>query len=105
MPQIPAGFCSGVATSAYQIGGAVREDGRGTSIWDTFCQQPGAIWGGHTGEVATDSYHRWKQDVALLASLRAAGVPQMMIANNYSPAWPASQGEADLAATWGFCSW
>jgi beta-glucosidase len=242
MPQFPAGFCWGVATSAYQIEGAVREDGRGVSIWDTFCQQPGAIWGGHTGEVATDSYHRWKQDVALLANLgvtayrfsiawprvqpegtgpanragldyydrltdallaagitpvptlyhwdlpqplgqaggwlaretayrfadyatlaasrladrinlwitlnepfvvtafgyalgfhapgqelmlgalptahyqllghglataalRAAGVPQVMIANNYSPAWPASQGEADLAATWGFCSW
>jgi beta-glucosidase/6-phospho-beta-glucosidase/beta-galactosidase len=69
MPQFPAGFCWGVATSAYQIEGAVREDGRGVSIWDTFCQRPGAIRDGHTGEVGTDSYHRWRQDVALLLLL------------------------------------
>jgi beta-glucosidase len=73
-----------VATSAYQIEGAVREDGRGMSIWDTFCQQPGTIRDGHTGEVATDSYHRWKQDVGLLAGL---GVT----AYRFSIAWPRVQ--------------
>ena len=81
MPQFPAGFCWGVATSAYQIEGAVREDGRGVSIWDTFCQRPGAIRDGHTGEVATDSYHRWRQDVALLAGLGTG-------AYRFSIAWP-----------------
>jgi beta-glucosidase len=84
MPRFPAGFHWGVATSAYQIEGAVGEGGRGVSIWDTFCQQPGVIRDGHTGEVATDSYHRWEQDVALLAGL---GVT----AYRFSVAWPRVQ--------------
>jgi beta-glucosidase len=84
MPRFPAGFRWGVATSAYQIEGAVREGGRGVSIWDTFCQQPGAIRDGHTGEVATDSYHRWAEDVALLAGLGAS-------AYRFSIAWPRVQ--------------
>ena len=84
MPRFPAGFHWGVATSAYQIEGAVREGGRGVSIWDTFCRQPGAIRDGHTGDVATDSYHRWEQDVALLAGL---GVT----AYRFSIAWPRVQ--------------
>ena len=69
LPRFPDGFHWGVATSAYQIEGAVHEDGRGVSIWDTFCQQPGTIRNGDTGEVAIDSYHRWAEDVALLAGL------------------------------------
>jgi beta-glucosidase len=84
MPRFPAGFHWGVATSAYQIEGAVGEGGRGVSIWDTFCRQPGVIRDGHTGEVATDSYHRWEQDVALLAGL---GVT----AYRFSIAWPRVQ--------------
>ena len=67
MPRFPAGFYWGVSTAAYQIEGAVTEDGRGVSIWDTFCQRPGAIADGQSGAVATDSYHRWREDVALLA--------------------------------------
>jgi beta-glucosidase len=94
MPRFPAGFCWGVATSAYQIEGAVREGGRGPSIWDTFCQRPGAIRDGHTGEVATDSYHRWEQDVALLAGLGVS-------AYRFSIAWPRIQpggtGPANVA--------
>jgi len=58
MPAFPERFAWGVATAAYQIEGAVAEDGRGPSIWDTFCRQPGAIRDGHTGDVATDHYHR-----------------------------------------------
>jgi beta-glucosidase len=84
MPRFPATFHWGVATSAYQIEGAVREGGRGVSIWDTFCQRPGVIRDGHTGEIATDSYHRWEQDVALLAGL---GVT----AYRFSIAWPRVQ--------------
>ena len=84
MPRFPAGFHWGVATAAYQIEGAIREGGRGVSIWDTFCQRPGVIKDGHTGAVATDSYHRWAEDVALLAGL---GVT----AYRFSIAWPRVQ--------------
>lgn len=84
MPRFPAGFAWGAATSAYQIEGAVAEDGRGESIWDTFCRKPGAIRDGHTGDVATDHYHRWREDVALMADLG-------LTAYRFSIAWPRIQ--------------
>jgi beta-glucosidase len=65
----PRGFIWGAATAAYQIEGAATADGRGTSIWDTFSRQPGKVRGGDTGDVACDSYHRYREDVALMASL------------------------------------
>ena len=74
-------FVWGSATSAYQIEGAVDVDGRLPSIWDTFCERPGAIDGGDTGAVACDSYHRWPEDIALLRQL---GVD----AYRFSVAWP-----------------
>jgi len=58
VPEFPPGFHWGVATSAYQIEGAAGADGRGESIWDTFCRLPVVIRDGHTGEIATDHYHR-----------------------------------------------
>ena len=64
MAPFPDGFLWGAATSAYQIEGAVAEDGRGPSIWDTFCHTPGAIDDGETGDVACDHYHRYRDDVA-----------------------------------------
>ncbi|HWO08771.1 MAG TPA: GH1 family beta-glucosidase [Polyangiaceae bacterium] len=67
----PSDFAWGVATSAYQIEGAAAEDGRGPSIWDAFCKQPGATFEGQTGDVACDHYHRHAQDVALMRSLGA----------------------------------
>jgi beta-glucosidase len=69
IPPFPSGFAWGVATAAYQIEGAVAEDGRGDSIWDTFCRQPGAIRDGQTGDIAADHYHRWQEDVDLMARL------------------------------------
>jgi beta-glucosidase len=69
MPRFPDGFRWGVATAAYQVEGAVAEDGRRDSIWDTFCRQPGRIKNDDTGDVACDHYHRWPQDVALMAEL------------------------------------
>jgi beta-glucosidase len=84
IPAFPAGFHWGVATAAYQIEGAVAEDGRGESIWDTFCRRPGVIRGGQTGEVATDHYHRWAQDVELMADLG-------ITAYRFSIAWPRVQ--------------
>jgi beta-glucosidase len=65
----PTDFVWGAATAAFQIEGAVHEGGRTDSIWDTFCRIPGAVLGGDTGDVACDHYHRWPEDVALLADL------------------------------------
>jgi beta-glucosidase len=77
-------FKWGVATAAYQIEGAANEDGRGPSIWDTFSHTPGKTVRGETGDVACDHYHRWRDDVALIASL---GVD----AYRFSIAWPRVQ--------------
>ncbi|HET7928671.1 MAG TPA: family 1 glycosylhydrolase, partial [Actinomycetota bacterium] len=82
----PSGFRWGTATSAYQVEGAVDEGGRGTSIWDTFCRIPGAVRGGDTGDVACDQYHRYEQDVALMAELG-------LNAYRFSVAWPRIQPE------------
>jgi beta-glucosidase len=65
----PSGFRFGVATAAYQIEGAAHEDGRGESIWDRFCDTPGAVDGGDTGAVACDHYHRWREDLDLMQAL------------------------------------
>ncbi|MFI9005405.1 GH1 family beta-glucosidase [Streptomyces sp. NPDC053541] len=65
----PPSFAWGTATSAYQIEGAVAEDGRGPSIWDTFCRVPGAIDHGDRGDTACDHYHRWPEDIALMKEL------------------------------------
>ncbi|MFA9430900.1 GH1 family beta-glucosidase [Egicoccus sp. AB-alg2] len=71
----------GVATSSYQIEGAVDVDGRAPSIWDTFSHTPGAVAGGETGDVACDHYHRFEEDLDLLAWL---GVDSY----RFSIAWP-----------------
>ncbi|HEY5489070.1 MAG TPA: GH1 family beta-glucosidase [Candidatus Limnocylindrales bacterium] len=65
----PADFAWGFAASAYQIEGAAAEDGRGPSIWDVFARQPGAIADGSTGDIACDHYHRYPEDVRLMADL------------------------------------
>jgi beta-glucosidase len=80
----PAGFRFGVAMASYQIEGAVGEDGRGPSIWDTFCRRPGAVAGGDTGDVACDHYHRWREDLDLMAALGAESY-------RFSIAWPRVQ--------------
>jgi beta-glucosidase len=69
MNQFPQNFIWGAAAASYQIEGAAYEDGKGLSVWDTFCRKPGAIWNGHTGDVACDHYHRWRDDVAMMQSL------------------------------------
>lgn len=65
----PPGFTWGTATSAFQIEGAARADGKGPSIWDTFCHTPGRIIDASTGDVACDHYHRYQEDVDLMAAL------------------------------------
>ena len=79
--QFPDGFKWGVATSAYQIEGAVTADGRGRSIWDTFCARPGTITDGSSGAVACDHYHRWESDLDLIRSLGIGSY-------RFSIAWP-----------------
>ncbi|MEH0934462.1 GH1 family beta-glucosidase [Micromonospora psammae] len=81
---LPPTFRWGVATSAYQIEGAVDEDGRTPSIWDTFCQREGAVADGDDGTVACDHYHRMPQDVALISDL---GVDTY----RFSVSWPRVQ--------------
>ncbi|MBV9530337.1 MAG: family 1 glycosylhydrolase, partial [Bradyrhizobium sp.] len=77
----PTGFIWGTATSAYQVEGAVNEDGRGRSIWDTFSHAPGNIADRSNADRANDHYHRYKEDVALI---RGMGVK----AYRFSIAWP-----------------
>lgn len=67
----PEDFVWGVAASSYQIEGASEEDGKGRSVWDMFCEQPDAVFEGHTGQVAIDHYHRFPEDVAWMQRLGA----------------------------------
>ncbi|MFJ8928549.1 GH1 family beta-glucosidase [Streptomyces sp. NPDC102364] len=82
--RFPAGFLWGAATASYQIEGAVREDGRTPSIWDTFSHTPGKVLNGDTGDVAVDHYHRWRDDVRLMADLG-------LTSYRFSVAWPRVQ--------------
>ncbi|MFI6767362.1 GH1 family beta-glucosidase [Streptomyces sp. NPDC050355] len=78
---LPDDFAWGVATSAYQIEGAVAEGGRGPSIWDTFSHAPGRTHNGDTGDRACDHYHRWREDIGLMRQLGVG-------AYRFSIAWP-----------------
>ncbi len=98
----PAGFLWGSATASYQIEGAVNEDGRGPSIWDTFSHTPGKTLNGDTGDVAADHYHRWEEDLDHIAELgwtltgspspgpgcsRAVPVPSTRPGSTSTPGW------------------
>ena len=74
-------FVWGAATASYQIEGAVFEDGRSPCVWDEFCKKPGAVFEGHTGEIACDHYHRYKEDVAIMKALG-------LKAYRFSLSWP-----------------
>ncbi|KAG7025675.1 hypothetical protein SDJN02_12173, partial [Cucurbita argyrosperma subsp. argyrosperma] len=66
----PAGFLFGAGSAAYQLEGAASKDGRGPSIWDTFTKNhPEKIWDHSSGEVATDFYHRYKEDVQIMKKM------------------------------------
>lgn len=79
--EFPKDFVWGCATSSYQVEGAVDADGRGTSIWDTFCKIPGAVYAGESGSVAVDQYHRYVEDIDLMRSLGFRSY-------RFSIAWP-----------------
>ena len=84
VPRFPPGFRFGTSTAAYQIEGAVSSDGKGPSIWDTFTAKPGSIIDGSSGAQACDHYHRYPEDVALMARLGVNGY-------RFSISWPRIQ--------------
>jgi beta-glucosidase len=94
MRRFPDGFRWGAATAAYQIEGAVTEDGRGPSIWDTFSHTPGRTLGGDTGDVACDHYHRYREDVALMAQL---GLHDYRFSLAWPRIFPSGSGAANPA--------
>ena len=67
MPRVPETFLWGASTASFQIEGAPAEDGKGVSVWDTFTKQPGVVRDGHIADVAVDHYHRYEEDLDLLA--------------------------------------
>jgi beta-glucosidase len=77
----PKDFLWGTATAAYQVEGAAHEGGRGESIWDTFSRKPGMVYAGENGDVACDHYHRYAEDIALMAELGFKSY-------RFSIAWP-----------------
>lgn len=77
----PEGFLWGSATSSFQIEGAWNEDGKGESNWDRFCHTPGRILEGHVGDVACDHYHRFAEDLDIMAKLG-------LKAYRFSVSWP-----------------
>ena len=81
LKEFPQGFLWGAASAAYQVEGAWNCDGKGVSVWDTFCRQPGATFRGSNGDIAVDHYHRFREDVALMAE-------QGLTAYRFSVSWP-----------------
>jgi beta-glucosidase len=86
----PKGFFWGTATAAYQIEGAWNLDGKGESIWDRFAHTPGKIRNGDTGDVACDSYHRWRDDLALMRAMN-------LNSYRFSLSWPRIQANGSGA--------
>jgi beta-glucosidase len=94
MSGFPADFRFGASTAAYQIEGAVREDGRAESIWDRFARTPGKVAGGDTGDVACDHYHRWSEDLDLM---RRLGVESYRFSLAWPRLLPAGRGKVNTA--------
>jgi beta-glucosidase len=87
----PKNFFWGTATSGYQIEGAWKEDGKGESIWDSFAHTRGKIKNGDTGDLACDSYHRWREDIALMRAMN-------LNSYRFSISWPRIQPTGSGAA-------
>ncbi len=90
--EFPKGFIWGVGNSAYQSEGAWNEDGRGESIWDRYCHIPGNIVNGESGDVASDFYHRYKEDIALLKEM---GIPHFRLSIAWTRIIPDGKGEVN----------
>ena len=90
----PAEFVWGSATAAYQIEGAADEDGRGPSTWDVFCKRRGAVFEAHSGDVACDHYHRYRDDIALMREL---GLQAYRFSISWSRVLPEGRGDVNSA--------
>ncbi|WP_213456519.1 GH1 family beta-glucosidase [Rhizomonospora bruguierae] len=90
--RFPDGFGWGAATSAYQIEGASKEDGRGESVWDTFSRTPGKVANGDTGDVAADHYHRYVEDLNLMKEL---GLRSYRFSISWSRVLPDGSGQVN----------
>jgi beta-glucosidase len=88
----PTDFVWGAATAAYQVEGAANEDGRGPSTWDVFCKRPGAVFEGHSGDVACDHYHRYREDVGLMREL---GLSAYRFSVSWSRVLPEGRGRVN----------
>ena len=93
---IPPDFTLGVATAAFQIEGALAEDGRGPSGWDAFAAEPGRIVNGDTADAACDHYHRMVDDVRLIHAL---GVDSYRFSLSWPRIQPDGRGPANPAAS------
>jgi beta-glucosidase len=92
--RFPPDFVWGTATAAYQIEGAVKEDGRGESIWDRFSHTPGKIRDGKPGDVTCDHYHRWPEDISLMREL---GVNAYRFSIAWARIFPEGAGQVNEA--------
>lgn len=90
----PKDFVWGAATAAYQVEGAAYEDGKGWNIWDVFCKEKGRVYDGHTGDVACDHYHRFREDVALMKEL---GLKAYRLSISWSRLFPDGTGKVNEA--------
>lgn len=88
----PKGFKWGAATAAYQIEGAWNTDGRGPSVWDEFCHRGGKVWRNHTGDVACDHYHKWKDDIKIMKEI---GLKAYRFSTSWSRVIPKGYGKAN----------
>jgi beta-glucosidase len=91
----PKDFLWGASTAAYQIEGAVAEDGREPSIWDTFSATPGKTRDGDTGEAACDHYHRWREDFTIAEDI---GLNAYRMSVSWARLQPNGRGELNPAA-------
>lgn len=90
--QFRDGFLWGAGTAAFQIEGALAEDGRGPSIWDDFSHLPGKIYGGQNADIACDSYHRYQEDIGLA---KALGLSAYRFSISWSRIFPEGVGAAN----------
>ncbi len=88
--QFPKDMVWGVATAAYQIEGAVKEGGRGESIWDTFSKTPGKVFNGDNGDIACDSYYRYEEDIEIMKEL---GVSVYRFSVSWPRIFPSGKGK------------
>jgi hypothetical protein len=87
-------FLWGTATASYQVEGAYQEDGRGRTVWDDYSHTPGKVANGDTGDVATDHYHRFREDLDLISAM---GINSYRLSLAWSRLIPDGEGAVNQA--------